>query len=181
MNKQIKLGDKNIDYTLKISSRSRRLRLTIASDGDLRLTVPKYFNQSAIDKFLTVHSQLILKKLQLVNSREKINYGSFKDSKIKALSFITSRLEYFSSLYNFKYNRVSVRDQKTRWGSCSKSKNLSFNYKLLFIPPDLADYVIVHELCHLQEMNHSRKFWALVASVTPDYLSKRKALKNLVL
>lgn len=181
MKKFLNIHDKQLGYTLKFSAKASKISLAVYSTGEFVVTAPKKVNEDLVELFLLNNSNWIQKKLNLVSSREKVNHDSFKDSKIKALNFVISRLEYFSSIYNFKYNRVTVRDQKTRWGSCSKNKNLSFNYKLLFIPRDLADYVIVHELCHLHEMNHSYKFWALVAKVVPDYLSKRKALKRLVL
>jgi len=74
---------------------------------------------------------------------------------------------------------VSIRNQKTRWGSCSRQKNLSFSYRLFLLPPRFCDYVIVHELCHLKEMNHSPKFWALVARTFPDYKKLRREMKAL--
>jgi len=90
---------------------------------------------------------------------------------------VMSRLEYFNQYYNFTYNRVAIRNQKRCWGSCTSLKNLNFSYRLLFLPPELCDYVIVHELCHLAELNHSANFWALVAKTIPDYQEKISALK----
>jgi predicted metal-dependent hydrolase len=88
------------------------------------------------------------------------------------------RVEHFATVYGFKYNRVSIKNQKTRWGSCSKKGNLNFNYKIFLLSPDMRDYIIVHELCHLKELNHSRKFWTLVEEIVPDYRIARKALKK---
>ena len=76
------------------------------------------------------------------------------------------------------YSRITVRDQKTRWGSCSSTGTLSFNYRLMFAPPRVLDYVVIHELCHLTHMNHSREFWNLVASVMPEYKIHRNWLKE---
>lgn len=105
------------------------------------------------------------------NSRRK--YLAHKDS---ALKFIEAKIEHFNQSYNFKFNKINIRNQKTRWGSCSKKGNLNFSYRLLFLPQCAADYIIVHELCHLKEPNHSYKFWNLVAKTIPNYLEIRKEL-----
>ena len=76
------------------------------------------------------------------------------------------------------YGKISIRDQKTRWGSCSSEGNLSFNWRLILAPPDVLDYVVIHELCHRKEMNHSKEFWALVESLMPEYKERRKWLRE---
>lgn len=88
------------------------------------------------------------------------------------------KVEAYSAVYGFRASRISIRNPKTRWGSCSEKGNLNFSYKLLFLPDVLADYIVVHELCHLAELNHSAKFWQLVAKTLPDYKERRKALRN---
>ena len=93
-----------------------------------------------------------------------------------ARAFIRGRIDHWNAIYKFEINRVAIRNQRTCWGSCSENKNLNFSYKLLFLPRHLADYVVVHELCHLQELNHSPRFWALVGETHPDYKSLRKEL-----
>ncbi|MBP9822036.1 MAG: M48 family metallopeptidase [Candidatus Pacebacteria bacterium] len=102
-------------------------------------------------------------------------YLAHKES---ARKLVHERLEYFNQLYNFKYNKVAIRNQKTRWGSCSRRGNLNFSYRLALMEPRLADYIIVHELCHLKEFNHSQNFWDLVAQQFPDYRELRKRLKH---
>ena len=77
-----------------------------------------------------------------------------------------------------RFNKINIKNQKTRWGSCSKKGNLNFNYKIALLPQHLADYIIVHELCHLGEFNHSRSFWNLVAKVFPEYLGIRNELRR---
>src|SRR3989339_1317391 len=84
-----------------------------------------------------------------------------------ARAFVHNRLQVLNQHYRFDYKRVSIRNQKTRWGSCSKRGNLNFNYRIVSLPIHLADYVIVHELCHLEEFNHSQNFWNLVARAIP--------------
>lgn len=96
-----------------------------------------------------------------------------------ARSFIHERLVYWNQFYEFSYNRVAIRNQRRCWGSCSSNRNLNFSYKLLFVPPCLADYIVVHELCHLKEMNHGPNFWKLVEEHMPDYKERRAHLRRL--
>jgi predicted metal-dependent hydrolase len=96
----------------------------------------------------------------------------------KAEEVIRDRLEYFNEFYGFRYNRVTMRDQKSRWGSCSRLGNLNFNWRLIMAPIEVIDYVVVHELCHLKEMNHSPRYWALVEKVLPEHKKYRKWLRE---
>ncbi len=101
------------------------------------------------------------------------HYRAHRD---EARAFVHDRVHYWNQHYGFEYKRISIRNQRTCWGSCSELKNLNFSYKLLFLPQHLADYVIVHELCHLAELNHSPRFWRLVAHTQPEYKQLRKEL-----
>ncbi len=96
----------------------------------------------------------------------------------QAKSIILARVKHWAGILDVKYNRVAVKDQRTLWGSCSGRKNLNFNWRLAAAPPEALDYVVIHELCHLREMNHSGKFWALVSLTCPDYAARRKWLKE---
>ncbi len=98
--------------------------------------------------------------------------------KPKAEAVIPQRLSFLAETHGFHYRRVTIRGQKTRWGSCSSQKNINLNYKLLFLPEEVVDYVLVHELCHTIEMNHSKRFWELVADCDPHYKAHDKALNN---
>lgn len=93
-----------------------------------------------------------------------------------ARALIKQKLSKFNAHYQFSYRKVAVKNQRSRWGSCSKQGNLNFNYRIAFLPQALQDYIIVHELCHLSVFNHSKKFWALVAETVPDHLARRKEL-----
>ena len=106
------------------------------------------------------------------------NRKEFLLNKESARTLARNRLEYFNAFYGFKFNRISIRNSRTRWGSCSKKGNLNFNYKIALLPEKYTDYIIVHELCHLGEFNHSPKFWALVASTVPDHKNLRKDLRK---
>lgn len=95
-----------------------------------------------------------------------------------ARSRFEERVAYFHPITGGNYTAITVRDQKSRWGSCSSRGTLSFNYRLIFAPPVILDYVVVHELCHLTHMNHSSDFWDMVASVMPEYREYRKWLRS---
>jgi predicted metal-dependent hydrolase len=97
---------------------------------------------------------------------------------LKAQRDLVPQLRQLSRDLHLPVNRISVRGQKTRWGSCSSHGNISLNYKLLFVPAATVHYVMVHELCHTQEMNHSPEFWRLVGQYCPDYNDHRALLKQ---
>ena len=93
----------------------------------------------------------------------------YLEHKEAARKLILERLEHFNQYYQLSWNRVAIRNQRRCWGSCSANKNLNFNYKILLLPPHVADYIIVHELCHLTHLHHRKEFWDLVAEQIPDY------------
>lgn len=183
MKKRIKINNKEIEYTLKRRRGARSVRLAIYANGVFTVTAPKWYPLYVINKFLAEKAEWIynklkdidFEKLDLERKAEKINYKARKES---ARKIIQERLEFFNRYYNFEYNRVSVKNQKSCWGSCSRKGNLNFNYKVSDLPEDLRDYIIVHELCHIEELNHSKKFWELVEKVMPDYKVLRRNLKN---
>jgi hypothetical protein len=96
----------------------------------------------------------------------------------QARRFIEHRIKYFNDYYGFKINRIAIKNTSTRWGSCSSKGNLNFNYRIIYLRPALQDYLLAHELCHLGQLNHSKKFWALVAQTIPDYIKINKELKR---
>jgi predicted metal-dependent hydrolase len=95
-----------------------------------------------------------------------------------ARHMVWQKINYFNRFYNFKINRIAIKNQSRRWGSCSSKGNLNFNYKIIYLRPALADYLIVHELCHLGQLNHSKNFWALVKQTLPDYAKAKKELRE---
>lgn len=111
--------------------------------------------------------------------RRKLDPAKFDLHKETARSLAHERLAYWNQFYGHPYNRVAIRNQGSRWGSCSMKGNLNFNYRIALLPPELADYIIVHELCHLREFNHSDRFWALVAETLPDYKERKERLKEM--
>lgn len=113
-------------------------------------------------------TQAEIKRLQTLEKR----YRSAARTKFE------QRCAYYRALTGGRYTSITIRDQKTRWGSCSSRGTLSFNYRLIFAPSAVLDYVVVHELCHLTHMNHSKEFWNMVGSVMPDYKVYRRWLRD---
>jgi predicted metal-dependent hydrolase len=108
-------------------------------------------------------------------AKNKILTRWFKD---KAASVIRSKCDALAQRIGVDFNRITLRDQKTRWASCSHKRNLSFNWRLIMVPEPVLDYVIIHELCHLKEMNHSKRFWGLVSKHNPDWKEHRKWMNS---
>jgi len=183
MKRNIELKKRNIEYTLKISNRARKVRLTVRCDGDFVVTTPRNVNENLIEEFIARKAQWVIDKIDYFKSRPQkvFNKGSvkeYREYKSKALVLAQERIKYFNSFYGFKFNNISIKNQKTRWGSCSRKGNLNFNYKIALIPQEFSDYIIVHEICHLKELNHSKNFWSLVVKTIPNYLEIRKRLKR---
>jgi predicted metal-dependent hydrolase len=184
--KEIELQDKKVQYTLRLSTRAKRMRLAIYHNGAFVVTAPRLASFGVIENFIFRKAEWVLRKLK--NTRrvpEKIFYKSTKKEyatyKEKARALAHDRMRHFNTIYNFSWERVAIRNQKSRWGSCSQKGNINFNYKIALLPAHLADYVIVHEMCHLKEFNHSQKFWDLVARVFPNHTELRKELKKISL
>lgn len=114
----------------------------------------------------------------LRNERRAKNTHYIKHKEL-AREIIHERLSHWNRVYSVAYGRVAVRNQKRCWGSCSEHGNLNFNYKIIFLPESLMDYIIVHELCHLRELNHSPVFWKEVARAIPDYKKRQQHLRKM--
>lgn len=169
-------------YTLKYSKRARTLRITVTSDGSLIVSAPVHTSIHLIEDFIAKKSAWISEKIkyfQSFTSRIKTTKKDYGLHKEKALLLARTRIDHFNKFYNFNFNEVFIRNQKTRWGSCSRRGNINLNYKIALIPAHLADYIIVHELCHLGEMNHSKDFWNLVAKTMPEHKKHRQDLKKI--
>lgn len=181
--RQIKLADQIIEYTLKVSRRAKRLRLAVYCNGQLVVTAPRSLSLLIVENFLHEKSNWLLSRIKSFKNASPDPLGlltrrDYLNNREKARVVITERAKYFSSLYGFNYKQINIRDQKTRWGSCSRNGNLNFNFRLLYLAADIRDYVIVHEICHLKEFNHSSHFWKLVALQIPDHLKLRSQLKK---
>lgn len=175
-----------IPYELKTSRRARALRVTIYPDARVTVTMPVRMSVRFVQDFLAKKASWIYEKYQyykkLVSTlpprSHKSTRAAYIAHKERAFEIAHETLERINTHYGFTYRRVSIRNQKTRWGSCSRLKNLNFNYKIALLRPELADYLVAHELCHLQQMNHSKKFWQLVEQTIPNYKELRRELRQ---
>jgi len=186
MKKEIELQKQKVEYTLRKSKRAHKMRLAVYCDGSFVVTAPWRLSENIIERFIIEKSNWVVSRIEHFKNTPKPVFlkGTKKDYaqyKEQALVLVKKRIDYFNKIYNFKFNKVNIKNQKTRWGSCSKKGNLNFNYRIVLIGDRLADYIIVHELCHLKEFNHKQKFWNLVEKTIPDYLKIKKELKEGVL
>jgi predicted metal-dependent hydrolase len=108
--------------------------------------------------------------------RNRRQYLKIKED---ARELVHARVVHFNRFYGFSVGKIFIKNHKSRWGSCSQKGNLNFNYKIALLPPEIADYIVVHELCHLREFNHSPRFWRLVEEVMPDHRARRSALRRI--
>ena len=115
----------------------------------------------------------------LPKKKKVVRSSDYSKNKELAREILTKKVESFNVHYKLSYNKIAIRNQKTRWGSCSSLKNLNFNYRLIYLPGHLIDYIVVHELCHLKEMNHGKNFWLLVGETIPDYKRRIKELRDI--
>ncbi len=183
MKKTISLGGEQIPYTLKRHPRSKRVRIGVSAERALTVTAPRWVPNYFIERALKEKEEWILKTFAYFSRiPQTMSFGGgdalYKKHKEEARELVLHRLEHFNRLYGFSWKAVSVRNQKTRWGSCSRKKSLNFHFRLALVPRELADYVIVHELCHLAEFNHSKKFWELVSRAVPDHKMRRQELRK---
>jgi len=118
------------------------------------------------------------KKRRKITKKSAVSQLHYRHNKEFARQIISSRVEYFANECHFTYGRIAIRNSRRSWGSCSSLGNLNFHYRLAFLPKELLDYVVVHELCHLRHFNHSPAFWAEVAKILPTYQSLRADLRQ---
>ena len=159
--------------------------MTVYTDGKVVVTAPVRAPEKVIEKFVAEKEGWILKKVTFFKKQNpsgkpvrKFTRKDYLANKDMAYALVTERVRVYAKLYGLSYHKISIKNQKTRWGSCSRQKNLTFNYKIAFLPKEYQDYIVVHEICHLQEMNHSKNFWALVAQTFPDYKTLKKSLRH---
>ncbi|PLX20571.1 metal-dependent hydrolase [Candidatus Parcubacteria bacterium] len=176
------MENSKIKYKLKKSQKVKRLRISIHSDASVVVSAPFSMSQKTIEKFMREKSSWIKKSIDYYENKairlESFELTRGKREEIK--EYITTRLEEINKVYNFDYNKVFIKNHKSRWGSCSSDRNLNFNYRIISLPQRLSDYIITHELCHISEMNHSRRFWDQVSRNIPDHLERRRELKKII-
>lgn len=180
--KTITLGSRVVVYSLRVNTRSRSMRIVIRNDGSMVVSVPKSVKEERAEEFVLSKIVWIERTLERVlkNPKQSIKKHTHEEIIVymkEVEFFVFSKLSQFNQLYGFRWKKVAIKNVSSRWGSCSSQGNLYFNYKLALLPEHLAEYVVVHELCHLGECNHSPKFWALVAKTIPEYKERRKELR----
>lgn len=171
------------NFTVVRSAR-KTLSLQIRPDGSLLVRAPLKLPEKEILKFVREKSDWIEKHLEKVESANRAAEQaplSMEDIHVlaeQALTELPPRVRFFAERMGVTYGRITIRNQRGRWGSCSSAGNLNFNCLLMLAPPEVRDYVIVHELAHRKQMNHSAAFWEEVEKVLPDYRRQVKWLKE---
>lgn len=164
----------------------RSSRRTIAVEikgGRVIVRAPLRMSKVEIEKFISSKADWIKRHLEVSRQRQIVQKESFTPEQIQqladaALLDIPQRVCKYAAIIGVTVGRITIRNQKTRWGSCSSKGNLNFNCLLMLCPEEIRDYVVVHELCHRKELNHSARFWTEMARVMPDYAVRRKWLKE---
>ena len=164
-------------------SKRRTLAAEVTPDERVIIRAPLHMKDKDIERFIEKTSEWINEKLGAVRARNEQRLPALTQDEIKALADeakkdIPERVERFIPQIGVPVGKITIRNQKTRWGSCSGKNNLNFNCVLMLCPEDVRDYVVVHELSHLIEHNHSKRFWAIVSQILPDYKTQRKWLKE---
>jgi hypothetical protein len=165
-------------------SRRKTMSIEVTSDGKVIVRAPMRMSGAVIDGFVTEKAGWIEKSLRKMELRreekgmqEKLSQEELERLADQAADVLAEKVRYYAQQIGVTYGRITIRNQKTRWGSCSAKGNLNFNCLLMLAPEDVQDYVMVHELCHRKQMNHSEKFWNEVEKVLPDYRERRNWLK----
>ena len=163
------------------SPRAKRISISIKDTKEIRVAVPLNAPLKSALKFVKLKENWIKRHLLKLNSESKIYLSKELKNKEESSTFIKNRLYELSQKYGLHFKKVTIRNQKTRWGSCSQKNNINLNINLIQIPQDLMDYVIVHELVHTVVKNHSYKFWNLLDQYIPNSRHVDKELKKFVL
>lgn len=173
-----------MDLQYKIIYSARRTLALQIKNGELIVRAPSFTSEDSIKSFLEQNRGWIDKHLARARERlaasavvPKLTDSELNELANRALIHIPQRVRYFAPLVGVTYGRITIRNQKTRWGSCSSKGNLNFNCLLMLAPPEVIDSVVVHELCHRLEMNHSPRFYEHVLRVMPNYYEAHAWLK----
>lgn len=173
-----------MEYQL-IKSKRKTMSIEIKLDGRIVVRAPLRASKASVVRFLEEHRDWIVNHYKKI--REDMEQGGeinplspedIRKLADEAMKVIPQRVAYYAPLIGVTYKRITIRNQKTRWGSCSSKGNLNFNCLLMLTPPEVLDSVVVHELCHLKHMNHSKDFYAEILKVFPDYHIHDKWLKE---
>lgn len=172
-----------------IRSTRKTIAIQVGLDGAVTVRAPKDCSKAVIEDFVGKHKGWIAQKKIEMEGKSRAReerrktlpewtQEDYRKCRTAAGQMLQERAAFFAGIMGVDYGRITVRDQRTRWGSCSAKGNLNFNWRLILAPQEVLDYVVVHELAHRREMNHSHRFWSLVKMVLPDYERRRRWLKE---
>lgn len=168
-------------YFFRILRSDRKTIALQIREGEILVRAPRRASTGMIREFVDSHGAWIAKTMERQSRQtvpKMLDEAERKRLRQRAGEMIRERVEYYAPEMGVTYNRIFIKEQKTRWGSCSSSGNLNFNWKLILIGEELLDYVVVHELAHRKQMNHSPQFWQEVEKILPDYKERRRRLKE---
>ena len=169
-----------ISYTI-IRSARKTISIVIKPDGEVEVRCPRRCSKQQIDAFVVSKEDWIRKHLETIAQRHQcpmLSSEELRELAKQAAAELPERVHFFANIMGVTVGRITIRSQKTRWGSCSAKGNLNFNCLLMLCPEEVRDYVVIHELCHRKHLNHSADFWAEVERYCPDYRIHRKWLKD---
>lgn len=179
-------GEENVPVQIIRSSR-KSIGLQVKENGEVLARIPARLSDRELREFLEAHRQWVLQKVLLArrSAGTRKTTGAVPVQELDAAEKerirekIAGRVCHYCRVMGVTVGRITIRNQKTRWGSCSAKGNVNFNYQLYYLPDELLDYVVVHELAHRRHMNHSAAFWKEVEKYFPDYIECREELKKI--
>lgn len=176
----VQLDSHALTYTLRKRRGLRRMTLSVRRDGSITLSVPWWCRVADAERYLVGKQQWLTEALARVPRQKPVHErrAHYEEHKEAARVLVHELLAAQNSRYGFSWGRVAIRRNASSWGSCSSRRNLNFDYRILFLPRHLQTYLVVHELCHLAHMNHSPRFWQLVAHAVPSYTQARAELRR---
>ena len=169
----------NVPYQI-IKSDRKTIAIQIKPDGQIVVRCPKRMRVEEAKRFVESKADWIEKHLAKRTPQDVMKYTPKEIEQLReaARKLVTERVRYYAPIVGVTYGQIAIRTQHTRWGSCSSKGNLNFNCLLTLVPPEVLDYVVVHELCHRKELSHSDRFLNEVRQITPNYKVQRKWLKD---
>jgi predicted metal-dependent hydrolase len=166
-----------MEAEVRVSGRARRARVVVHPDRRVEVVVPPRAPRGTAERLLREHRGWIDRQLERLAPRLVLRELTEAAGRREARALLTSVCEREAEPLGVRYGRIRIADQRTRWGSCSRTGTLSFSWRLVLAPPGVLEYVAVHELCHLLVPDHSRRFWELVEGVRPGYRDERRWLR----
>lgn len=168
-----------IPYQIVRSNR-KTVAIEIKPDGHVIVRCPRYMAEDVVIAFVQSRGDWIKRHLCKLNQQSVVKLTPEQREELREQTrlLVTQRVAYFAEVLGVTYGRITIRTQHTLWGSCSSKGNLNFNCLLALVPPDVLDYVVVHEVCHRKEFNHSHRFWQELGRVIPDYAQRKAWLKE---